>query len=230
MRQIELSRAPDSKPTGHAPRRAAAGQRASLAAGLAAAACVAALTGCAVGGTLLAGAASGALEAVGLKPSNLPESQKPPREVPLKLYAGNNLNAAADNRPAAIVVRLYKLKDPTSFLQAPFDTFIDPQREQKTLGADLVQVREMTLIPGQRYEIVEKITREAGTFGVVALFRSPAPQRWKFAFDSARSEKSGVTIGLHACAMTLTVGDAITPAGAAASSNLNLVSAAGCRT
>lgn len=230
MRQFEFSQQPGSDPAQQHPPRLAAAVSGRLAAGLAAGACAAALTGCSVGGTLLAGAASGALEAVGLKPSNVPESQKPPREVPLKLYAGNNLNAAADNRPAAIVVRLYKLKDPTSFLQAPFDTFIDPQREQKTLGADLVQVREMTLIPGQRYEIVEKVTREAGTFGVVALFRSPAPQRWKFAFDTARSEKSGVTIGLHACAMTLTVGDALTPAGAAASSNLNLVSAAGCRT
>lgn len=230
MRQIEFSQQRCSEPAQQHPRRAAATVSARLAAGLAAAACAAVLTGCSVGGTLLAGAASGALEAVGLKPANVPDSQKPPREVPLKLYAGTNLNAAADNRPAAIVVRLYKLKDPTSFLQAPFDTFIDPQREQKTLGADLVQVREMTLIPGQRYEIVEKVTREAGTFGVVALFRSPAPQRWKFAFDTAKSEKSGVTIGLHACAMTLTVGDAITPAGAAASSNLNLVSAAGCRT
>ncbi|SOY64025.1 conserved hypothetical protein [Cupriavidus taiwanensis] len=230
MRQIEFSRQVGGEPAQPRPRRAAVAVSARLAPGLAAIACAAVLTGCAVGGTLLAGAASGALEAVGLKPSNVPESQKPPREVPLKLYAGTNLNAAADNRPAAIVVRLYKLKDPTSFLQAPFDTFIDPQQEQKTLGADLVQVREMTLIPGQRYEIVEKVTREAGTFGVVALFRSPAPQRWKFAFDTAKSEKSGVTIGLHACAMTLTVGDAITPAGAAASSNLNLISAAGCRT
>ncbi|WP_354686775.1 type VI secretion system lipoprotein TssJ [Cupriavidus necator] len=194
------------------------------------AACVVALTGCSVGGTLLAGAASGALEAVGLKPSNVPDAQKPPREVPLKLYAGANLNAASDNRPAAIVVRLYKLKDPTSFLQAPYDTFIDPQREQKTLGADLVQVREMTLIPGQRYEVMEKVSREAGSIGIVALFRDPAPQRWKFAFDTAHSEKSGVVIGLHACAMTLTVGNAIAPAGAAPSTNLNLVSAAGCRT
>ncbi len=188
------------------------------------------LTACSVGTTLLAGAASGALEAVGIKPSNVPESQKPPREVPLKLYAGANLNAAADNRPVALVVRLYKLKDPTSFLQAPYDTFIDPQREQQTLGADLLQVREMTLIPGQRYEITEKVSREAGTLGVVALFRSPAPQRWKFAFDTVKNEKAGVTIGLHACAMTLTVGEVLTPAGGAASSNLNMISAAGCRT
>ncbi|MCF1442825.1 type VI secretion system lipoprotein TssJ [Ralstonia nicotianae] len=189
---------------------------------------VIALTACSTGANVLAGAASGALEAVGLKASNVPDAQKPPREVPLKLTAGANLNAATDRRPVALVVRLYALKDPTSFLQAPYDTFIDPAREKQTLGADLVQVREMTLIPGQRYEFSEKVSREASTLGVVALFRSPAAQRWKFAFNAEKNEKSGIMIGLHACAMTLTTGSPTTPAGSAPLSDLNLLSPASC--
>ncbi|MBB6592957.1 type VI secretion system lipoprotein TssJ, partial [Ralstonia solanacearum] len=60
---------------------------------------VVALTACSTG-------ASGALEAVGLKTSSVPDAQKPPREVPLKLTAGANLNAATDRRPVALVVRL----------------------------------------------------------------------------------------------------------------------------
>ncbi|ATJ88471.1 type VI secretion system lipoprotein TssJ [Ralstonia solanacearum] len=189
---------------------------------------VVALTACSTGASVLAGAASGALEAVGLKTSSVPDAQKPPREVPLKLTAGANLNAATDRRPVALVVRLYALKDPTSFLQAPYDTFIDPAREKQTLGADLVQVREMTLIPGQRYEFSEKVSREASTLGVVALFRSPAAQRWKFAFNAEKNEKSGIMIGLHACAMTLTTGTPTTPAGSAPLSDLNLLSPANC--
>ncbi|MCL9843772.1 type VI secretion system lipoprotein TssJ [Ralstonia solanacearum] len=206
--------------TGH---RVAAGLKRAFA-GLA----VVALTACSTGASVLAGAASGALEAVGLKTSNVPDAQKPPREVPLKLTAGANLNAATDRRPVALVVRLYALKDPTSFLQAPYDTFIDPAREKQTLGADLVQVREMTLIPGQRYEFSEKVSREASTLGVVALFRSPAAQRWKFAFNAEKNEKSGIMIGLHACAMTLTTGTPTTPAGSAPLSDLNLLSPANC--
>ncbi len=189
---------------------------------------VAALAACSTGASVLAGAANGALEAMGLKSSNLPDAQKPPREVPLKLTAGNNLNAANDKRPVALVVRLYSLKDPTSFLQAPYDTFIDPAREKQTLGADLVQVREMTLIPGQRYDFTEKVSREATTLGVVALFRSPAAQRWKFAFNTEKNEKNGIVIGLHACAMTLTAGTPTTPAGSTPQSDLNLLSPAIC--
>ncbi|WP_354677631.1 type VI secretion system lipoprotein TssJ [Cupriavidus plantarum] len=191
-------------------------------------AAVSLLASCAMGTQVLAGAASGALEAVGLKPSNVPESQKPPRQVPLRLYAGSNLNAARDNRPAALVVRVYTLKESTSFLQAPYDAFTDPVKEKQVLGSELVNVREITLIPGQRYEVTEKVSREANALGVVALFRSPAAQRWKFAVDAVKSEKSGVTIGLHACAMTLTVGDPVAPSDGVPRTGLNMLSPTAC--
>lgn len=186
------------------------------------------LASCSLGTQVLAGAAGGALEALGIKPSNVPDAQKPPRQVPLRLYAGSNLNAANDNRAAALVVRVYTLKETTAFMQAPFDAFLDPAREKQALGSELVNVREITLIPGQRYEALEKVSREAGAIGVVALFRSPAPQRWKFAFDAARGEKSGITIGLHACAMTLTVGEALAPNDGVPRSALNLLSPTSC--
>ncbi|MBY4897520.1 type VI secretion system lipoprotein TssJ [Cupriavidus sp. AU9028] len=187
-----------------------------------------ALAGCAVGGQVLAGAAGGALEALGIKPSSVPDAQKPPRDIPLRLYAGANLNAANDRKPAALVVRVYKLKEATAFQQAAFDVFVDPAREKQVLGAELVNVREITLIPGQRYEVMEKVAREAGAIGVVALFRSPAPQRWKFAFDAQQGEKSGITIGLHACAMTLTAGEPLTPNDGVPRTALNLLSTTSC--
>ncbi len=34
----------------------------------------------------------------------------------------------------------------------------------------------MILVPGQRYEVTEKVPREARHVGIVALFRPPAPQ------------------------------------------------------
>jgi type VI secretion system protein VasD len=62
------------------------------------------------------------------------------------------------------------------------------------------------LIPGQRYEIGEKVTREAYFIGVDALFQAPAEQRWRLAFAAADAEKSGITVGLHACAMSVGAG------------------------
>lgn len=158
---------------------------------------------------LLAGCAAApfagaALELVGIKkPAEVPDAQKPPRNVAIKLHAGANLNAGAGGQPLALVTRIYKLRQNSAFEQAPFDSFLNPQKEKELLGADLLEVREVMLVPGQRYEIVEKVSKEAYFIGVVALFRAPAAQRWRLDFAAADAEKSGITIGLQACAMHL---------------------------
>jgi len=186
------------------------------------------LGGCAAGISVIGAAASTALQVAGIGKPPVPDSQKPPRDIALMLAAGSNLNAAKDNHPLALVVRLYALKDPTSFQQAPFDAFTDPVKEKSALGADLLNVREVTLIPGQHYQMTEKVSREAQAFGVVALFRDPALQRWKFAFDPAKSEKSGIMIGLHNCAMTVTSGTVIAPDPRLPMQQLNMLSSISC--
>jgi type VI secretion system protein VasD len=186
------------------------------------------LAGCAAALPILGSAASAALQATGIGKPDVPDAQKPPRNIGLKLYAAPNLNAANDKKPLALVVRLYVLKDPTSFQQAPFDAFTDPAREKAVLGGDLLGVREVTLIPGQRYTVTEKVSREAQAFGIVALFRDPAMQRWKFAFDPAKSEKSGIMVGLHNCAMTITNGTVIPPEEGSPVQSLNMLSSTSC--
>ncbi|WP_246796564.1 type VI secretion system lipoprotein TssJ [Burkholderia perseverans] len=186
------------------------------------------LAGCAAAVPLLGSASSAALQMVGIGKPEVPDAQKPPRNLGVTLYAAPNLNAANDNKPLALVVRLYTLKDPTSFQQAPFDAFTDPAKEKAALGADLLSVREVTLIPGQRYNATEKVSREAQAFGIVALFRAPALQRWKLAFDPAKSEKSGIIIGLHNCAMTVTGGNVIAPQQGMPVQQLNMLSSVSC--
>lgn len=153
---------------------------------------------------LLAGCGGAALEAAGLrKPPELPESQKPPRNVPLKLHAATRLNVDAGGQPLALAVRLYKLRQKDAFEGAPYAAFLDPQLERERLGADLVEVREIMLVPGQRYEVTEKVAREAGHLGIVALFHTPAAGRWRTAVSSLDAERDGLNIGLHACAMSV---------------------------
>lgn len=186
------------------------------------------LAGCAAAVPALGSAASAALQLAGIGKPDVPDAQKPPRNVGVTLFAAKNLNAANDNKPLALVVRLYVLKDPTSFQQAPFDTFTDPAKEKSALGADLLNVREITLIPGQKYNATEKVSHEAQAFGIVALFRDPAMQRWKFAFDPAKSEKSGIMVGLHNCAMTVTSGTVIPTEQGLPAQSLNLLSSVSC--
>ena len=163
-------------------------------------------------------AADMAIEASGLKKPEIPELQKPPRNVPLKMYAGTNLNAGDTRQAVSLVTRIYKLRDVNTFRQAAYETFLSPAREKETLGADLIDVREVLLIPGQRYEVTEKVGREAGFIGVVALFATPARERWKYAFAAEDAERTGITIGAHACALTVTVGNALANASSPAAS------------
>ncbi len=172
------------------------------------------VSGCsAVGAVSVVGkAAAAALEAAGLKMPDapeLPELQKPPRNVALKLHAGSNLNAGRTNLSFSVVARIYKLKQTGTFYSAPYDSFSSPDKEKIALGADLVEVREINLIPGQLYEVNEKVSRESGYIGIVTLFRSPAPLRWRAAFSAREAETLGVTLGVHACSLTLGKGAAL---------------------
>ena len=161
------------------------------------------LAGCAGGaiGTL----ANAALQMAGVAkpPPELPDAQKPPRNVSIRLHAAQRLNTDADGRPLALVARIYKLRQSAAFEQAPYDSFLDTQREKAALGADLMEVKEVLLVPGQRYEIQEKVSKEAYFIGIVALFRAPAAQRWRATFAAADAERGGITVGLHACALSV---------------------------
>ena len=150
------------------------------------------------------GIATTALEATGLrKPPELPDAQKPPRSVALRLHASPKLNVDKRGQPIALAVRLYKLRQKDAFEQAPYSTFLNPQAERESLGSDLVEVREIMLVPGQRYEVSEKVGREAAHLAVVALFQRPAEQRWRMAVAAADAERDGLNIGLHACALSV---------------------------
>lgn len=151
-----------------------------------------------------------ALEAVGFKKPELPELpdvQLPARKVLWRLHASDSLNVSPSGAPVALLTRTYKLRSPSAFLQAPYEVFGDPAKEKAQLGDDVIEAREVQLIPGQHIEVRDKVTREAPYIGIVALYRSPSPQRWRYAFRSESAEKTGLSIGLHACAMSVQVGE-----------------------
>lgn len=154
------------------------------------------------------------LEVVGLKrpdPVELPKLDVSliPRKVTLRIHAGDQLNTDTNTRSLSIVVRVYKLRSANAFLLSPYDAFKDVDAERKALGAELIDVRELVLAPGQKHEVVETFLTDASTLGVVALFRAPAEGRWRFAFDAKAAEKSGVTLGVHGCALSVAAGEPI---------------------
>lgn len=179
------------------------------------------LTGCSTTGSALqvVGAAAGkALELAGLKKPEtpaLPDAQLPARKVAVNLHASQSLNVDARNQSLALVVRVYQLRRPEGFLALSQDVLSNPQLERERLGADLVEVRDVQLVPGQRLALQEKLPREAAVIGIVGLFRAPAGDRWRLAFSSEAAERTGLVLGAHACALSVSQGEPLGNAGGA---------------
>jgi type VI secretion system protein VasD len=136
-----------------------------------------------------------------VKTPELADALKPARTVNVRLHAATKLNTDARGQSLALVARVYKLRQSAAFESAPYAAFLSPQAEQAAFGADLLEVKEITLVPGQKYEVQEKVSREAGYIGIVALFNKPAPQRWRLAYSAAEAEPGGVTVGMYACSL-----------------------------
>lgn len=137
-------------------------------------------------------------------------AEPPPRQAALRLHAAPGLNQGAQGQPLALLTRIYKLRQLTAFERASFDALLNGA----DLGRDLIEMREVTLVPGQRYEATEKLEREVAYIGVVGLFRAPGRQQWRLTFTAQDAERAGITVGLHDC--TLSAGSGALPIGAVA--------------
>lgn len=154
----------------------------------------------------------GASFLVGCTSNDTKDDKKIP--IPLRIHAAENLNQGTYKKPLAQVIKIYHLRTTERFEQASFDSFLDETLELRALGSDLVNAREMLLLPEQKYELNETLENGAAYIGVVAFFRQPAARRWRFVYDAKGSEQSGITLGVHACALTSTHGALINTGGA----------------
>jgi len=184
---------------------------------------VAALSGCASDGI-----AGKTLEFIGLKKPELPPMEMPTgaggelptlngqmprlpqqRRVAVRIHAGQVLNTDSSGRSLAVVVRLYSLKGTTQFSQATYAMFAAGTSDKPFANSDVITAKEVVLVPGQKYEMLEPLPNDATHLAVVALFRSPDSQRWRFVFDARSAMKTGITVGVHGCALSVAVGETV---------------------
>jgi type VI secretion system protein VasD len=161
------------------------------------------LAGCAATGAIQV--ASSALELVGLVKPDSKIAQ--PKELPLSIFAGAGLNTDVQGRSNAVIVKVYRLRNNATFLGAPYETLVDAAREKAVLGQDLLDVREVVLVPGQKLEFKEKLPPDTGFLAVAALFRTPFGDRWRYTFPTDAVNAKGVIVGVHGCALTVSQGD-----------------------
>lgn len=147
------------------------------------------------------------LQAIGLdKQPGRPTSYA----LPLRIFTAGNLNAARGDQGLALVLKVYHLRSPEQFEQAPFNDFLDSHAIRDDLGDSLIDSRQMMLLPGQHYVSTEHLPPAATYVGFVALFRGPAAHRWRFVYSVPKSTASGITLGVHACALSSTAGALVT--------------------
>lgn len=157
-----------------------------------------------------------ALETIGFKKPDmpqapeLPEAAKPARTMSMRLAASDSLNVDPAGRSLSLVVRIYKLRSATAFLNAPQDTFGNSNKEKEALADELIESREIVLLPGQQQRISERWARDATHVGIVAMFRAPAAQRWRYAFELENHPLvDGLVLGAHACALSVASGQPV---------------------
>ncbi len=138
----------------------------------------------------------------------LPELEKP-RKLTLRIHASTVLNTDEQARSLALVTRVYRLKDKAAFLQTPYESFQESTLEKAALRDELIDVKEVLLKPGGKHEVVQTLPPETEYIGIVALFRAPAEQRWRFVFDAKASSQTGITVGAHGCALSVAEGKAV---------------------
>ena len=130
-----------------------------------------------------------------------------PTQVTLRIHAGQVLNTDSKGQSLSLVARIYKLRSYGTFMQTPYAAFQSDGDASRTLEKEVVEMREIVLTPGQRYEMIETMTPEATHIAVVGLLRAPDPRRWKFVFDAREAARTGITIGAHGCALSVAVGE-----------------------
>jgi type VI secretion system protein VasD len=152
--------------------------------------------------------ASAVLEATGVKkPANAP------LDVPVTINAGNNLNASA-GMPTNAVAKIYQLGNTDTWYRLSMEQMLSDEEMKRALGSDLISYHEIQLRHDDIYFQVEQIPKTTRYIGIAVFFHSPAPYRWKYAFETKQvSGKKGVSLAAHACALTVLAGEPVLPKG-----------------
>lgn len=97
--------------------------------------------------------------------------------VALTLTAGADANPDARGRASPLTARVYALKTSGAFEAADFFSLFE--KDQATLGAEMVQREEFLLRPGDSKKLEMTLAPDVKALGVMAAFRDLDRARWR---------------------------------------------------
>ncbi len=125
--------------------------------------------------------------------------------------ADARLNLDLTERPLSVVMNVYQLKDRQTFARLTFEDFVSGKTDAELFGEDLVSKSEFVVLPGSKQFIDAKLAPDAHFIGIVAAYRMPADQQWRYLIPAEQMRKKGfwsakkktVSIVLRNCYMTV---------------------------
>jgi type VI secretion system protein VasD len=119
------------------------------------------------------------LAGLGLTVTACASGPKPvePTTLVIKVQALPDVNPDIRGRASPLSVRLFELRSVATFQSADFFALYD--RDQATLGADLLGREEMIVKPGEAQTVTRKANAETRVLGVIAAFRDLERSVWR---------------------------------------------------
>jgi type VI secretion system protein VasD len=122
-------------------------------------------------------------------PPPQPTAVQLPPKLELNIVAASTINRDLEGNPLSVVVHLFMLKDKQEFSKLTFDAVSSSRSEAELLGTDLIgKMAEIVVLPGSTYTDPEDLPAGTKYVGIVALFRKPDPNYWRYlvSVDSLR--------------------------------------------
>lgn len=121
-----------------------------------------------------------------------------PLAYPIRAAGDKVINRDEGGNALSVVVRLYQLKDRKAFSKLTLEELSSGKSDEELLGSDLVNRSEVVVMPGQRATHAAQLLPDARFVGVVAMFRQPDLDHWRYLVpaDRIRSNSSGLTTAL----------------------------------
>ena len=143
------------------------------------------------------GGASLALAACGAKPILAPK----PKVLTVDVLAAAKLNPSASGRPSPVVVRIYELKAAAPFESADFVSLFD--KDQATLGGDVIARDEFVLSPGESMAIKRDLTADSKFIAVMAAFRDLERAKWRAVVPLVAGKDNALSVRLDASTVSI---------------------------
>jgi type VI secretion system protein VasD len=119
------------------------------------------------------------------------------------IKAEPSVNPDRGGRPSPIVVRVYELKGIAAFNNADFFALFD--KEQESLGSELVGREEYQLQPAETRQYSRQLQPDTKFIGVVGAFRDLEQARWRQTAPVPKKGSATIAIGVQSRAITLDV-------------------------